>query len=192
MTTEDKRAALYSYCEKTNCKLCKLNTGDWKTLFLDGKYKTMQCLWTMKAYEDELNRALILIGDKEMTKEARQAEMIRLREEGYTMREIGEMFGVSKQCVCQSLPRVRKGEKLIRHIKLKGIREWLLKHPEVSFANFIGYAKHGEFRRVYKGTLENYRVMFTGDREVRLSLTEIRNILELTGLNYDKAFKEEV
>lgn len=125
-----------------------------------------------------------------MTQE-QKSMMIKMREEGLTLKEIGEAMGVTKQCVCQALPKTKRGLVTINRIKYKGIREYLL-NSSMSITRFIIYIKKGELKGgVARSTVEHYTRMLTGKIELRLTLAEIRNILELTGLTYDKAFKEE-
>ena len=121
------------------------------------------------------------------------AEMVRMREEGMTVTAIAEHYGVSKQCISQLLPRTRTGLAVFKQIKYKGIREYLTKKAYMSTTSFVNYVKHGADAKwgLPRATVQHYMNMFCGKNELRLSLIEIRNILELTGLIYDKAFEEE-
>lgn len=62
MTIDKKREILYDYCERVNCDECKLNTGGWKIRLFQGKHKVQQCLYVAKSDEEDIDKALKLIG----------------------------------------------------------------------------------------------------------------------------------
>ena len=61
LTTEEKRELLYEYCENTNCKDCKLNTGNWKKLLFGEKHPKQQCLFVAISDDEEIDKAVALI-----------------------------------------------------------------------------------------------------------------------------------
>lgn len=102
----------------------------------------------------------------------------RLREKGMTYDEIGEVFGITKQAVHDTLSHQRDGfrEKTILKIKYVGLRNWMLENRIT-----ITELEHRCGRRITSLTHDHYD----------LSKKNIDAILSVTGLTYEECFKEE-
>ena len=109
-----------------------------------------------------------------------------MRNNGATYTQIAKEFGISKQRVCKMLSNGNESYfKTIteKHCSFVGIREWLNKN-KVSITEFI--------RRIYGVYHEERRKMMLGylTKKHDVKKQMIDRILEITGLTYEQAFKE--
>lgn len=118
----------------------------------------------------------------------RLMDMVRMRLDGYTLNEIAEKYGVSKQCVQQHLsalagnqkPRPRGvDEKIIYPNLAKWITENRIAKYELS--HMIGLAKNMNTAQINK--------RLYGESE--FSMTEIKKLLEITGKTFEYLFAEK-
>lgn len=117
----------------------------------------------------------------------RTREMIKLKQDGLTYREIAKMFGVSHQRVAQII-----GEQNVSYFKevtekqcvFKGIRDYM-NNTQTSLTALIkkcGFNYHAE-------TANKYRYWLNGTNEMKMSA--INSLLEVTGLTYEEAFRRD-
>lgn len=113
---------------------------------------------------------------------AKRVELYRrLREKGMTYEEIGELFGVSKQCVHDAVTKNRDGfhEAATLKIRYSGLRNWMLE-------NRIGLNDLSKRCGVARERLYHNLV-----RECDPRKNTIDAILAATGLTYEECFKED-
>ena len=113
---------------------------------------------------------------------AKRSEIYRsLREKGLTYGEIGDIFGVSKQAVHETVNKSRDGFRasVVQKIKYKGLRDWMM-------ANRVNIAELE--RRCHSGC-KMHRSL-TGPYDP--SKKNIDAILKVTGLTYEECFKEDI
>ena len=109
-----------------------------------------------------------------------KVEAYRMRLEGKTFQEIGEHFAVSKQCIQQMLPKRRKKlEEAIQSCIYPNIARWMEEHE-------AGYAEIARQCGRLPQTVGNALSGRTGP-----SKTLIDQILQVIGLTYEQAFKED-
>lgn len=117
----------------------------------------------------------------------RTSEMIKLKQEGVSYREIGKMFGVSRQRVAQII-----GEQNISYFKevtekqcvFNGIRDYM-NNTQTSLTELIkkcGFNYHPR-------TSTKYRYWLNGKNEMKMSA--INSLLKVTGLTYEEAFRRD-
>lgn len=117
----------------------------------------------------------------------RNQQMIEMVREGFTYKQIGRVYGVSKQRVHQI---VSQGDVRYFHPITKercifnGIRNWMN-------ANKVDVASIT--RKIYGNTSptchQKLRSYLVGKNEMRMSTIE--KLLEITGLTFEQAFKEK-
>ena len=107
-----------------------------------------------------------------------------LREAGWTCQEIADLLGVSKQYISQMLRADEIKYVPIRGICYTGLGRWLSEHrygmPKLLDA--LGYQYSGNAAACLRQRLQ-------GKKEFHIS--EIRDILKLTGLTFEEAFSRE-
>lgn len=103
----------------------------------------------------------------------------RLREKGMTYDEIGEIFGVTKQAVHDSLTKNRDGfhKSAVQKVKYIGLRNWM-------FENRVKISELS--KRCGVGSIHK---SLTGDTEPRKSTIDA--LLKITGMTYEECFKED-
>ncbi|MPN40624.1 hypothetical protein SDC9_188162 [bioreactor metagenome] len=112
--------------------------------------------------------------------------MRQMRESGKTYQEIADHYGVSRQCIQQHLGTYSPNKFIassIRPVIYEGLREWMLK-------NKVGYTEM--IRRIGKTMTmppvkKCMREKLTG--RIRLSISDVDDILRVTGLTYEEAFR---
>lgn len=103
-----------------------------------------------------------------------KVEMYRLKLMGHTFEEIGNMFGITKQCVQQTLGIPAKKSQW----KYTGLSDYINEHG----LSLRAFAINNGF--VY-GTVLSY---MTGKRNP--DIVFIKRILEITGMTFEEAFAE--
>lgn len=112
--------------------------------------------------------------------EDEKSEIKRLRDEGLTYQEIGNKFGVTKQCIQQLCKRMGSPiyMKAISKIKYPQIRNFL-------FENRMGIGEMNEI--VFKGKRQHYlRDRLSG--RVCISLEDAQKIAKFVGLSIEQCF----
>lgn len=124
-----------------------------------------------------------------MTQESkdRLLEMIKMRLDGCTYREIGDKYGISKQCVQKSIANFTGKERNGRKARLKecvypNIRKWIIeKNITMSeFAKICGLSEK---------CIGVVKMKLKGEREFRIS--EIKGILKESGKTFEYMFYTE-
>lgn len=118
-----------------------------------------------------------------MTKE----EIIKLRNQGKTFKEIGKIFGVSKQRVYQVCGKARKFNSEIEKIRFKGIYEFLKENPKISF---------GTLARVwYGGSPTRNQVCQFGKKlkahsdNIQCTVGSIKRLTKYTNKTFEELFE---
>lgn len=121
--------------------------------------------------------------------ENRRIEMRKLRQEGYTLEEIGKRFGVSKQRASVIVKDVRPCDTNIGRIVYKGIYELFVNDRTMTFFKFACIAIHGKINsHVRRVDMEKFRRLITGKNSY-VTLAHINNILEYIGKPYEEVFE---
>lgn len=109
-------------------------------------------------------------------------EMIKMRAEGFSLKEIGEKFGVSKQRVDQIFSSLlRKGGRVKRRkdYVYPNINKWMYENNVIL----------SEFAKNTGTNVGNLSQKMKGKQD--FSMKQIRNILNYTGMTFEEAFYEE-
>ena len=115
-----------------------------------------------------------------MTKE-QKLKMYEMRLDGYTLQEIADEFGVSRQYVDQVIPSNGRSRKKSSYDKCiyPNIKNWLMEKR-------ITYTQFADLCGVDVMTMHNG---ITG--KVTMRKTTIDGILKATGMKYEEAFMED-
>lgn len=126
----------------------------------------------------------------------RNNEMLQLRIEGHTMKEIAEMYGTSKQRVCQitnkliskeDLSRARREQIDIEKIRFQGVYEIFKNDYRMTYKKFQRIAsKTKAGNNAYS---ERWRRFVTGEsKDAEIKLDWINNLIEYSGMTYEELF----
>ncbi len=116
-------------------------------------------------------------------------EMMILRLEGLSLKQIGEMCGISKQAVHKRLDRFYREEMNgrircrfdIDEIVFRGIHEYFESTPKLTLEQF--------YRRLgINCTKETLRRFIVGESNSKLTIPQINKICEVIGKRYEDAF----
>ena len=111
---------------------------------------------------------------------AKRVELyLRLREKGMTYEEIGELFGVSKQCVYETIHRGTDNfhKASVLKVKYVGLRNWMLDNR----------VNIGELEKRVGGQRLHTALKVNGNPRK----DTIDKILAATGLTYEECFRED-
>lgn len=120
------------------------------------------------------------------------AHFIVLREQGKTYQEIGDIYGVSKQCVEQSIKsfeircnsRVRKNNYDIEKIMYRGVYDFFKNDNTMTASKLTrmiyGYSSSDISSRIMK--------LFKGE-SARTTIEEITKLIEVTGKSFEELFE---
>ena len=126
------------------------------------------------------------------SRENRKAEMLRMRQEGYTLEEIGKKFGVSKQWVYNMVGKGQKHRAMVEKIIYKGIYELFVNDPKMSLHKLVRIARGKPDGQdcISRNETERYRRFLTGRTDAMIISTwNINNILKYTGKTYEEVFE---
>lgn len=115
--------------------------------------------------------------------EEQKSEMYAMRLSGCTYQEIADKFGCSKQYVHQSITQSRpsKSNRLANACVYRGLSEYIAKN-NITICKFTGF-----LRPTHKGyNTTRMKELLTGERSFKM--TDIRKILELTGMTFEECF----
>ncbi len=122
-----------------------------------------------------------------------EKELLKMRMEGKTIREIADDYGVSYQAVQQKLQsytqtlvetRMRRID--ISKIKYKGIYEHFMENP---FENYTSFAEKITSRR--NSTLTHkIKVSFQGENESTFTIAQIKAMCKIVGKSFEETFEE--
>lgn len=113
---------------------------------------------------------------------------IEMRNNGATYDEIGAHFGVSRQRVHTALGSFKRNAQVYNKIKYIGLKRWF-KETDTSFAKFAR-AVGMNHSPAYVRKVQNW-LTEGGDNERQFSITQIKNMLEVTGMTFEELFAEE-
>lgn len=123
-----------------------------------------------------------------MDNESRRNEMRKLRENGCTLQEIADKFGISKQRVAVIIKDVRYSNADIEKIAFKGIYELFVNDKTMTFIKFARFAINETGNTsVCRATRERLKRFIFGV-DAHLTLTQINNILKLCGKPFEEVF----
>lgn len=117
-------------------------------------------------------------------------DIVELRYEGYTLAEIGEKYGVTRQRIHQILTegqvKPRRWSKIYREIPYKGLREYVENNKQVS----ITYLSRLLFGTPCHTT--DMRVMrLLQGADSRLTIGQIKRLEEDSGMPFSYLFQKE-
>lgn len=112
---------------------------------------------------------------------------MKMREEGKTLEEIGEYFGVSKQRAHAIIGGYKKANPLYKKIKYKGLRKWF-KENDVTFSKFARMVG-ANFSPSYVRQIQNW--LSEGGEGRKFTVDQIKTMLELTGMTFEELFEED-
>ncbi len=119
----------------------------------------------------------------------RLMNMVKMRLDGYTLNEIAEKYGVSKQCVQQHLSALAGNQKP----RPKGVDEKIV-YPNL--AKWIAEERIARYELSHMlGLSMNNTVTTTINKrlygEVDFSMAEIKKLIEVTGQTFEYLFAEK-
>lgn len=116
-------------------------------------------------------------------------EILELRDQGKTYREIADIFGVTRQRVHEKIgkDRIRKCNFEIEKIRFKGVYEFLKEHPTLSL---IGFIRHMKGHSVSHAEYEKLKGCLTTDRDSAIKISDIKRLTEYTGMTFEELFAE--
>lgn len=120
-------------------------------------------------------------------REKRLLEMVKMRLDGCTFQEIADEYGVSRQCVQQSIADFTGKKKTVKKSSLDkciypNIREWM-RDSGITMIRLSGICGLNESSQ---GVI---RAKLLGQREFKIS--EIRAILKESGKSFEHMFRTE-
>lgn len=111
---------------------------------------------------------------------------VEMREQGFTLQQIADELGYSRQNVCQQLRKLgieRGSVKNIKTIIYKGLADWMIKN-DMS----INMLAMKIYKKYYNTTCNNLIKKLRGERVI--TMQEIKKILEVTGMTFEECFEE--
>lgn len=114
-----------------------------------------------------------------------KVKMFEMRVSGCTLQEIGDEFGVTRERVRQILSgAIRERKTNMNEIIYVNIAKWL-KENEISLSKF---SKMLDPKANSSTRLKNKLTKSKSE----LKISQIKKILEITGMTFEKAFEEEL
>lgn len=122
----------------------------------------------------------------------RIANYVVLREQGKSLQEIADICNVSKQAVDQGLSkfeeafgnRVRKGNVEIEKIVYKGLYDFFVDNPNMTFSKLTrlmyGYSD---------ANMKNKTIRLLHGKNVKISIKAINKLIEITEKSYEVLFE---
>ncbi len=115
-------------------------------------------------------------------------KIVQMRLDGYTLQQIADEYGITKQCIQQKLSSItknhtiRKGvvRKIDEKIIYPNLAKWIFDngYSVSSFAKYLGMSAPN-----------NLLIKLHGDRNI--NMTEIKRMLEFTGQTFEYLFAEK-
>lgn len=120
---------------------------------------------------------------------SRRGEFIELRKQGYTYREIGEIAGISKQRVQQIIGNepTRLYSIEVEKIAYEGIYQLFMQDAKMTYQKFARIAFG--YEAITHANNERIRRFARGESDVKLTLSQIKNILDYIGKPFEEVFK---
>ena len=113
----------------------------------------------------------------------RAMEMFEMRLDGATYQEIADKYGITRQCVQQTLVYTPK-RNVVEKVVYKGLRDWM-RENNVSFKRFHKLISPDTLN--HNSSLASSKLK--GEREFKLS--EIILIIKESGLTFEELFMNE-
>ena len=114
--------------------------------------------------------------------------MRKLRENGCTLQEIADKFGISKQRVAVIIKDVRYSNADIEKIVFKGVYELFVNDKTMTFIKFARFAINEKgAASTCRATVEKFK-RFVKGADAHVTLTQINNILKLCGKPFEEVF----
>lgn len=114
-----------------------------------------------------------------------------MRADGATFAEIGERFGVSKQCVYEYLnsdrfagERKRKNAKMYQNIYYKGLDKWFKCNEKLSVSKIAAFVFGGA-----SSAAKNKIYRLLEGKDVHLTVTQIKRLMDASGMSFDELFE---
>lgn len=123
---------------------------------------------------------------------SRAANYIVLREQGKTYQEIGNMYGVSKQCVEQAIKtaelrfggRCRRGSVDIAKIAYNGIYNLFVNDESMTFSKIARKCTNNPNRSM----VQAIQGLFEG-KNTKVSINFIKNLIKISGMTFEELFE---
>lgn len=117
----------------------------------------------------------------------RLLEMIKMRIDGCTYQEIADKYGITRQCVQQSIANITGSERTIRQSSLDkciypNIRKWMIDDN-------ISMIKLSKICGLSETNVGVIRMKLCGERQFRMS--EIKSLLKESGKTFEYMFSTE-
>ena len=118
--------------------------------------------------------------------------MYELRQQGFTLEEIGNRYGVTKQAVHQTVKSYKRKVAGFRgkffhvnEIVYQGIYDYFSENIEESVSSFMAklYGYDG-------GHTENFKRWLRGEQESYFNVKEIQKMCEIVGKPFEETFKK--
>ncbi len=113
-------------------------------------------------------------------------EIVELRNQGKTFKEIGEIFGVSKQRIYQVIGKVRRYNTEIEKIHFKGIYEFLKENPKISYGT-LARVFYGGY--VTKNQVNTFMGKLRGSDQVQCTIGSIKRLTKYTNKTFEELFE---
>ena len=120
-------------------------------------------------------------------------EMLEMRMNGATYKEIADVCGISKQRVhqkigeySQRIKELRRGGMYLEEIKYKGIYDFFKENLDVSFSRFV----EAVMGNTHHNSTERIRCFLRGQYEVKFTVAQIKRMCEVCGKPFEEVFKE--
>lgn len=146
-----------------------------KCLYCDYHFRTIESVEENQTPQKRANSNRVI-----------KEEVIELRNQGKTFREIGEILGVSKQRVYQVCGRLRKGNANIEKIHFKGIYEFMKENPKISYAT-LGRVFYGE--NITEKELHEFHKKLPNHNDITCTIGGIKRLIEYTGKTFEELFE---
>ena len=118
-----------------------------------------------------------------MTKE----QIIEYRNQGKTFKEIGEIFGVSKQRVYQVCGSARRFNSEIEKIRFKGIYEFLKENQKISYAT-LARVFYGSTQK--RNLVSRFNKILTAKSDnIHCTIGSIKRLTQYTNKTFEELFE---
>lgn len=118
-----------------------------------------------------------------MTKE----KIIEYRNQGKTFKEIGEIFGVSKQRVYQVCGKARKYNAEIEKIRFKGIYEFFKENPKISYGTLARVFYGGSVTKCKANAF--YQTITSCTDKIHFTISGIKRLSKYTNKTFEELFE---
>lgn len=117
----------------------------------------------------------------------RLMDIIQMRLDGYTIQQIADKYGVTKQCIQQQLSIIAGNAKprprgIDERVAYPNLAKWMIdnKVPKYKLSGMVGMTSK---------CTTSIKAKLYGERD--FSMTEIKKLLEITGQTFEYLFEEK-